>query len=133
MEQLLGVTLDGDKAVEQAGWRLLERLRSRYLVVTRGSRGLALFERGGGATFVPIHGSDEIADVTGAGDTVISTFTLALAAGGSARDAAWLANCAGGVVVMKQGTAPVARAELSEALRHGAGPDGGDGLGPGPR
>ena len=81
VERLLGITLDGDKAVEQAGWRLLERLGSRYLLVTRGAKGLALFERGGGAVFMPIFGSDEIADVTGAGDTVISAFTLALASG----------------------------------------------------
>ena len=79
VELLLGVPLDGDKAVEQAGWKLLERLGARCLLVTRGAKGLALFERGAAATFVPIFGSDEIADVTGAGDTVISTFTLALA------------------------------------------------------
>lgn len=116
VEQLLGVTLDGEKAVEQVAWRLLERLGSRLLLVTRGSKGLALFERGGAATFVPIYGSDEIADVTGAGDTVISTFTLALAGGASPLDAARLANYAGGVVVMKRGTAAVTRRELCEAI-----------------
>jgi rfaE bifunctional protein kinase chain/domain len=116
VEQLLGVTLDGDKGVEQVGWRLLERLGCRLLLVTRGSKGLVLFERGGGATFVPIHGSDEIADVTGAGDTVISTFTLALAGGASAPDAARLSNYAGGVVVMKRGTAPITRVELRAAI-----------------
>src|SRR5262249_13734385 len=99
-EQLLGLALDGDRAVEEAGWRVLERLGSRYLVLTRGSKGLALFERDGASTFVPIYGSDEIADVTGAGDTVISTFTVALAAGASPGDAARLSNYAGGVVVM---------------------------------
>ena len=95
VEHLLGVALDGDKAVEQAGWRLLERLGSRYLLVTRGAKGLALFERGGEAAFVPIFGSDEIADVTGAGDTVISTFTLALASGARPIVAARLSNYAG--------------------------------------
>ena len=59
---------------------MLERLDARLLLVTRGSRGMALFERDGPVTFMPIHGSDEIADVTGAGDTVISAFTVALAA-----------------------------------------------------
>ena len=121
VELLLGVTLDGDKAVEQAGWKLLERLGSRCLLVTRGAKGLALFERGGAATFVPIFGSDEIADVTGAGDTVISTFTLALAAGARPPVAARLSNYAGGVVVMKRGTAPVHRAELVDAIRRDAG------------
>jgi rfaE bifunctional protein kinase chain/domain len=118
VEQLLGIALDGDKAVEQAGWRLLERLGSRLLLVTRGSRGLALFERGETATFIAVHGSDEIADVTGAGDTVISTFTLALASGGAPLEAARLANYAGGVVVMKRGTAPITRAGLGSAVAH---------------
>ena len=117
VEQLLGISLDGDKVVEQAGWQLLERLGSRCLLVTRGAKGLALFERGGAATFVSIFGSDEIADVTGAGDTVISAFTLALAAGARPVDAARLSNYAGGLVVMKRGTATVSRDELAEAVR----------------
>lgn len=121
VEHLLGLTLDGEKAVEQAGWRLLERLGTRLLLVTRGSNGMALFERGGDATFLPIYGSDEIADVTGAGDTVISTFTLALAGGAEPLEAARLSNYAGGVVVMKRGTAPITREELCEAIRHDAG------------
>ena len=131
VERLLGVTLDGDKAVEQAGWRLLERLGSRYLMVTRGAKGLALFERGGEASFMPIFGSDEIADVTGAGDTVISAFTLALAAGARPILAARLSNYAGGLVVMKRGTATVYREELIDAVRRDA--DGAgthDGTGP---
>lgn len=129
VEQVLGLTLDGDKAVEQAGWRLLERLGARLLLVTRGSRGMALFERDGPATFLPIYGGDEIADVTGAGDTVISTFTLALAGAASPLDAARLSNYAGGVVVMKRGTAPVTRDELCEAVRHDTAADTDDGEG----
>jgi rfaE bifunctional protein kinase chain/domain len=121
VEHLLGTSLDGDKAVEQAGWQLLERLDARYLLVTRGAKGLALFERGGDATFVPIFGSDEIADVTGAGDTVISAFTLALAGGARPVDAARLSNYAGGLVVMKRGTATVSRNELAEAVRRDLG------------
>jgi rfaE bifunctional protein kinase chain/domain len=124
VERLLGVALDGDKAVEQAGWRLLERLGSRYLLVTRGAKGLALFERGGEAAFMSIFGSDEIADVTGAGDTVISAFTLALASGARAAVAAQLSNYAGGLVVMKRGTATVSREELADAIRRDAGSAG---------
>lgn len=116
VEQLVGSPLEDEPAVEKAGRQLLERLDCRYLLVTRGSRGMAVFEREGPATFLPIHGSNEIADVTGAGDTVISTFTLALAAGSSPVEAAWLANVAGGVVVMKRGTAPIGSAELLHAL-----------------
>jgi rfaE bifunctional protein kinase chain/domain len=116
VEELVGGPLDEEPAAEKAGRQLLERLGCRYLLVTRGSRGMALIEREGPATFLPIHGTDEIADVTGAGDTVISTLTLALAAGSPPVEAAWLANVAGGVVVMKRGTAPIARAELLHAL-----------------
>jgi rfaE bifunctional protein kinase chain/domain len=126
VEELLGATLDGDKAVEQAGWRLLERLGSRLLLVTRGSKGLALFERGGAASFIPVFGSDEIADVTGAGDTVLSTFTLALAGGAAPLDAARLSNYAGGVVVTKRGTAPITRGELCGAIGRDAHPPAGD-------
>ena len=116
LEQLTGAVLGDDPSVEKAGRQLLEQLDCRYLVVTRGSRGMALLEREGPATFLPIHGTAEIADVTGAGDTVISTFTLALASGSAPLEAAWLSNVAGGVVVMKRGTAPIARAELLRAL-----------------
>ncbi|HEY3098334.1 MAG TPA: PfkB family carbohydrate kinase, partial [Methylomirabilota bacterium] len=98
------------------GRQLLERLDARFLLVTRGSRGMALLERDGATTFIPVHGTDEIADVTGAGDTVISVFTLALACGAPALDAATLANVAGGIVVMKRGTATVAPSELHQAL-----------------
>jgi len=116
LEQLTDVPVDDERAVEKAGRHLLERLDARILLITRGSRGMALLERDGATTFIPIHGTDEIADVTGAGDTVISTFTLALAAGATPIEAASLANVAGGVVVMKRGTGTVSRAELRQAL-----------------
>ena len=116
VEALAGVELGDERALEKAGRVVLERLESRYLLITRGSLGMALLEREGPVTFLPIHGSDQIADVTGAGDTVISAFTVALAAGAGAVEAAWLANVAGGVVVMKRGTATVSPQELSESL-----------------
>jgi len=116
VEALAGAELVDERALEKAGRAVLERLEARFLLVTRGSRGMALFEREGPVTFMPIHGSDQIADVTGAGDTVISAFTVALATGAGAGEAAWLANVAGGVVVMKRGTATVSAAELSESL-----------------
>jgi rfaE bifunctional protein kinase chain/domain len=116
LEQLTGVATDDERTVEKAGRQLLERLDARMLLVTRGSRGMALFERDGGTSFIPIHGTDEIADVTGAGDTVISTFSLALACGATPLAAASLANVAGGVVVMKRGTATVSPSELRQAL-----------------
>ena len=116
LEQLTGVVVDDELTVEKAGRQLLERLDARIVLVTRGSRGMALFERHGASSFIPIHGTDEIADVTGAGDTVISTFSLVLASGGTPLEAASLANVAGGVVVMKRGTATVSPTELRQAL-----------------
>jgi len=116
VEALAGAELGDERALEKAGRVVLERLDSRYLLITRGNRGMALLEREGPVTFMPIHGSDQIADVTGAGDTVISAFTVALAAGAGAVEAAWLANVAGGVVVMKRGTATVSPQELSASL-----------------
>jgi D-glycero-beta-D-manno-heptose-7-phosphate kinase len=116
LAQLAGTVVDDERGVEKAGRLLLERLDARLLLVTRGSRGMALLERDGASSFIPIHGTDEIADVTGAGDTVISTFTVALAGGAAPLDAAALANVAGGLVVMKRGTGTVSPAELVQAL-----------------
>lgn len=116
VEALAGAELGDERDLEKAARVVLERLDARYLLITRGSRGMALLEREGPVTFIPIHGSDQIADVTGAGDTVISAFTTALAAGAGAVEAAWLANVAGGVVVMKRGTATVSSQELCESL-----------------
>jgi bifunctional ADP-heptose synthase (sugar kinase/adenylyltransferase) len=85
-------------------------------LITRGSKGMALFEPKQPTVHVPIFGSDEVADVTGAGDTVIAAFALALSAGASFYEAARLANYAGGLVVMKRGTATVSAGELSAAV-----------------
>jgi rfaE bifunctional protein kinase chain/domain len=116
IEALTGAELDDERSIEKTGRIVLERLDARFLLVTRGSQGMVLFEREGPVMVMPMHGTDEIADVTGAGDTVISAFTVALAAGSPAGEAACLANVAGGVVVMKRGTATVAPWELLQAL-----------------
>ena len=119
-EAALGVRIGDDAgALENAGRTLLSRLACRAVLITRGSRGMALFEPGRRTDHIPIVGSDQIADVTGAGDTVIATFTLALAAGASFGDAARLANHAGSIVVMKRGTATVTREELEASLLGG--------------
>jgi rfaE bifunctional protein kinase chain/domain len=115
-EALAGDALGSEERLERGGARLRESLGAAFLLVTRGSRGMSLFEDGG-AVHVPVHGTDQVADVTGAGDTVIGTFALALAAGAAPLEAALLANYAGGVVVMKAGTATLDRAELAAALR----------------
>jgi len=115
-ETLHGGPLDGGPGEDAAGTELRERLAARFLLVTRGSRGMALFEAGR-AAHLPVHGTDQVADVTGAGDTVIGTFALALAAGASPLEATLLANYAGGIVVMKMGTATLTRDELAAAIR----------------
>ncbi len=117
VEQLLGVKINDDaQALERAGRSLLRRSRMQAVLVTRGSRGMALFEPSARTRHIPIYGTDEIADVTGAGDTVMATMALALAAGASFYEAARLANYAGGIVVMKRGTATVSAQELRDAI-----------------
>jgi rfaE bifunctional protein kinase chain/domain len=118
VEQALGIQIDDDAEVlERAGRTLLRKTGMTAVLITRGSRGMALFQPKQPTVHVPIVGSDEVADVTGAGDTVIATFTLALAAGGSFEEAARLANYAGGLVVMKRGTATVSAEELKYAVQ----------------
>ncbi len=110
--------------LEELGERALREMNLEALVITRGKDGLSVFERGRkGATpaeHIEIFGSDTPVDVSGAGDTVIAVFTLALAAGATYLEAAHLANYAGGIVVMKRRTATVTRAELEAALRGAA-------------
>lgn len=117
VEEMLRVRLNGRiEAIEEAGSDLLARLECSSVLITRGSLGMVIFERERTPVHVPIHGTDEIADVTGAGDTVIATMTLAMAAGAGTIDSARLANVAAGLVVMKHGTAAVPREELAAAL-----------------
>ena len=121
VEQALGIRIgDNARALERAGRELLKTTRSAAVLITRGSRGMALFESGRATVHIPIVGSDQIADVTGAGDTVIASMTLALGAGASFEDAARLANHAGGIAVMKRGTATVGASELRFAISRGA-------------
>lgn len=138
VEAALGVRINDDpRALERAGRDILRRTGMDAVIVTRGSRGMALFVGGQPTQHVPTYGSDEVADVTGAGDTVVATVALALAGGASFEGAARLANYAGGLVVMKRGTATVGADELRAAVRSDAGApraDGGAGtVGPGPR
>ena len=117
VEAALGITIGNDRRrLETAGRTLLRRLGVKACLITRGSDGMALFEPGRATFHVPIYGTDQVADVTGAGDTVIATFTLALAAGATPLEASLLANYAGGIVVMKRGTATVSAAELEAAV-----------------
>ncbi len=102
--------------LRETGRRLLKQTAAQAVLLTRGSKGMVLFERGRPLFSIPIHGPTDIVDVTGAGDTVISVLTLALASGATFREAAVLANAAGGIVVMKKGTATLTSDELRNAV-----------------
>jgi D-glycero-beta-D-manno-heptose-7-phosphate kinase len=108
------------RKLETLGERTLHDLELEALLVTRGKDGLAIFESDHPTQHIPIYGCDTPVDVTGAGDTVIAAFTLAVASGASYLEAAHLANYAGGIVVMKRRTASLTRAELESALRREA-------------
>jgi rfaE bifunctional protein kinase chain/domain len=120
LEDALGTTIGNDtQRLVRAGKLVLQKMKLQSLLVTRGHDGMAVFRRAAKPLLIPIHGSEEVADVTGAGDTVIATYTAALAAGADAESAARLANFAGGIVVMKRGTATVSRDELLRAIAEG--------------
>ncbi len=117
LEEALGIRIgNNDDRLFSAGKAIMQKMKLQSLLVTRGKDGMVVFARGKSPVPIPIHGSDEVTDVTGAGDTVIATYTAALAAGADAESAARLANYAGGIVVMKRGTATVTREELLRAV-----------------
>ena len=118
VEQLLGEEFVEAGELEKASEELRDQLGYRALLVTRGSNGMILFEDGVPAFHLDAVGAREPVDVTGAGDTVMAAYTLALASDASFPDAARLANYAGGLVVMKRGTASVTRDELENSVLH---------------
>ena len=115
VENLAGTPLTAD-GFESAAQELKKKLGHRALLVTRGAHGMTLLEGDASPLHIPAVGEQQAVDVTGAGDTVIATFALALATGASFAEAAHLANYAGGLVVMKRGTATVSARELEHAL-----------------
>ena len=117
LEEAIGRPLgDSVEELEGAARALARRIGCPTVLVTRGSRGMALFQDGARPVSIPVHGTDQVADVTGAGDTVLAAFSLALASGATSLEAALLANFAGGVAVMKMGTAVVTPEELHDAI-----------------
>jgi rfaE bifunctional protein kinase chain/domain len=121
VEQLLGVKQIDQAALELAAEQLRQQLGYKALLVTRGGHGMTLMEADSAPLHINAVGSSQPVDVTGAGDTVIATYALALASGSSFADAAHLANFAGGLVVMKRGTATVSSVELVSAITQVAG------------
>ncbi|HEY6290249.1 MAG TPA: PfkB family carbohydrate kinase [Terriglobia bacterium] len=118
-ERMTGAPLGDARARRAAAPSLLRKLGCEALLITRGGEGMTLLEAGGRLYDIPSV-PRPVYDVTGAGDTVIAVMALALAAGGSMREAATLANLAGGYVVLKFGTAVITPKELLAALRQGS-------------
>lgn len=116
VEHLIGHPLTSTDELEFAAQTLKSQLGHRALLVTRGARGMMLLEDDAQPIHIPAVGAQQSVDVTGAGDTVIATFALAVASDASFADAARLANYAGGLVVMKRGTASVTTAELEQSI-----------------
>ena len=114
-EQIVHFACDTDAQVEKAGEKILSQIEAKYLILKRGERGLTVFEKGKKEIHIPTI-AKEVYDVTGAGDTVIATASLALLSGATILEAAMLANTAAGVVVGKIGTATVKPDELIDAL-----------------
>jgi rfaE bifunctional protein kinase chain/domain len=116
-EAALNQKIDGNSPdLKEAGKALRSKMKLTSLLLTQGSSGMTLFEKRKAPLSIPIFGTADIVDVAGAGDTVISVFTLALACGASFKEAAFLANYAGGIVVMKKGTGVVTPQELKLAI-----------------
>ena len=109
-QQALARNFNSEKDVEEAGHQLLKKLNSNSILLTRGPKGLSLFE-GNEVTHIPTQARN-VADVSGAGDTVISTLAAAYIAGASTREAAILANIAAGIVIEEVGIIPISRAKL---------------------
>ncbi len=116
VEEVLGEDIGNEiEKIERLGNDLRVKLNLNMLVITRGKFGMTLVEDAG-ISHIPCFGRDEVADVTGAGDTVIAVLASALAAGASSLEASHLSNIAGGLVVQKQGTATLTRDELKNAI-----------------
>lgn len=114
-EESLGRKLVTDADVAEAGKELLERLDAQNVLITRGEKGMSLFDRSGGVVTVPTQ-AQKVADVSGAGDTVIAVLTLALASGATMHEASLLANHAAGVVVAQVGIVPIEPAALLQSI-----------------
>lgn len=124
-EKATRLRLSGDREVEKAARILREKLGLKAVLITRGNRGMTLLEKPNKAFHIPIVGPDDIIDVTGAGDTVATVFTLALASGADFHEAATLANYAASIVVMKTGTAVATPSELLDVVERNT--DGSEG------
>jgi rfaE bifunctional protein kinase chain/domain len=117
VEEALKIEIKEDNGLlNKAGKSILKKTNNQAVLITRGSKGMVLFEKGKAPFPIPIYGTTDIVDGTGAGDSVICVFLLALTAGATYREASFLANYAGSIVVMKKGTASLSHDELREVI-----------------
>jgi D-beta-D-heptose 7-phosphate kinase/D-beta-D-heptose 1-phosphate adenosyltransferase len=121
--QAAGRWIQSEEDLMEVGRQLLQQLQCKAILITRGEKGMTLFQDSGEITNIPTM-AQEVFDVTGAGDTVISVLTLALAVGADPKQAAVLSNCAAGIVVGEVGTATLKASELEDAMRNGIRPKG---------
>jgi rfaE bifunctional protein kinase chain/domain len=113
-EDSFGIKLDSQEEIEEIGFKLLERINSKYILLTLGADGMAIFEQDKKMETIPTK-ARKVLDVSGAGDTVISTLTMSLLAGASMLEATYLANFAGGIVCEEAGVVPI---ELNKLFNH---------------
>ena len=114
-ESVLGTRIRTDSDISSAGNDLLEKLNSEYVLLTLGEGGIAVFKKGGKENRMPTK-ARKVADVSGAGDTVISTLTVGLAAGADIYEASFLANYAAGVVCGEVGIVPIEKEKLFDTV-----------------
>lgn len=112
-----GIAPTGEEAFEAMGWKLIAATEADSMVITRGNQGMIIFEKTGEVVRIGTASKDEAVDVTGAGDTVVATMTAALVAGATTVEAATLASCSAGIVVMKTGAATSSLEELEQMIR----------------
>ena len=115
-ETTLGSSINNEADLLKAGTELMQKINSEEILLTRGAKGMALFHRNSVPELIPAFNLVEVFDVTGAGDTVAASYSLAHATGATSINAALIGNLAASLVVRKYGTATVSQAELLEAL-----------------
>ena len=116
-EKFVGFFIKDSESLQKAGKEMLSKTNAESVLITLGGDGMALFEKNGNFEKIPVFNKTDVFDVTGAGDTVVATFTLAIAAGFSKKDAAILGNLAASIVIRYFGCATTTIDVLKEAIK----------------
>jgi len=115
-ENLTNHKISNEEDAKMASSLILEKLKPKAVLMTMGSKGILIHPRGKKPKIIPPYGTGQIADTTGAGDSVLSTYSLALCSGGNFEESAYLANISGGIKVKKMGTATVSLEEIKNEV-----------------